>query len=70
MTSNFVPSRMVIGSSVVTAILIVMSISPLDDEAIISAQVVDIDELPTNVTEELDVKIIDATDRIDLYSGT
>lgn len=61
---------MVIGSSVVTAILIVMSISPLDDEAIISAQVVDIDELPTNVTEELDVKIIDATDRIDLYSGT
>jgi hypothetical protein len=32
-------------------------ILPLDDKAIISAQLVDIDEPPTNGTEELDVKI-------------
>lgn len=57
------PSKVIIGLSVVISIsiLVVVFASVLGDKSIASAQVVDMDEPPTNATEELDVKI-DATE--------
>jgi hypothetical protein len=59
--NNFIPSKTVIRSLsfviLITTLAIVMLVSlPGEDRSIVSAQVVDVDEPPTNATEELDVK--------------
>jgi len=61
---NSISSKMIVRpSSVIVAIVLVVAVFlalASIEESVVSAQLVDIDEPPTNATEELDVKI-DAT---------
>jgi Ca2+-binding RTX toxin-like protein len=65
--NNFVSSMKIIGSlsivvfTAVFAVVVVLALLSDGDKSIGSAQVVDVDEPPTNATEELDVKV-DATE--------
>jgi hypothetical protein len=68
MMKYFSPYEVMITSYVVAAVLVGVYLSLLDDISIANGQVVDMDEPPTNATEELDVKI-DATEPLPL-NGT
>lgn len=64
--NNFISSKTVIGSLSFAILITTLAIAvfvplPGEDISIVSAQLVDVDEPPTNATEELDVKI-DATE--------
>jgi hypothetical protein len=67
--NNLVSSRFAISAYLITALLtITLCVSAFDGTFNVDAQVVDVDEPPTNATEELDVKI-DATEPLPL-NGT
>jgi hypothetical protein len=64
--NNFVSSQTYVGSLSVATLMTTLAITafasfPGEDKSNVNAQVVDVDEPPTNATEELDVKI-DATE--------
>lgn len=61
-------SRFIILSYVITLLSAIVCLSVFNETSNVDAQVVDVDEPPTNATEELDVKI-DATEPLPL-NGT
>ena len=67
--NNVVLSRLIISTYIITTLLSAIGcLSVFNETSHVNAQVVDVDEPPTNATEELDVKI-DATEPLPL-NGT